>query len=131
MPIKVRALGEEVSIMRIGRRQLRLRGPRKRDKPLMVIKSKSVPSRTIYWLQAAINLAEAAREMRGHTLEEVVQNVIKKCAGKTYVPEDVKRARLEARWEQADENIRRMKEELEWKLHRKRMAEERGGKLGY
>jgi len=112
MPIKIRALGEEVSIMRIGRRQLALRGPRKRDKPLIVIKSKSVPSRTEYWLEAAINFAKAAIEKRGRPLEEVIANVIEKCAGKKYVPDEVIEARKKARYKQADANVKRMEEEL-------------------
>jgi hypothetical protein len=109
MPVQVRALGETVSLMRIGRRQLRLRGPRKRDKPLIVIKTKSVPSETPYSLDARIQLAEAAIAMRGKTLEEVVTNVIKECAGKTYKPETVKRAEKEAQYIKANANLERMR----------------------
>ena len=122
MPLKVRALGEEVSIMRIGTRQLKLRGPRKRNKPLMVIKSKSVPSHTPYWLQAAVALADAAIEMRGRTLEEVVTNVINKCSGKQYLPDSVKAERKRARYVQADANVARLKKELERAEIKERMA---------
>jgi len=102
-----------VSFYRIGTRQLKLRGPRKRNKPTFVLKTKSVPSETIYSLNARLCLAEAAREMRGRTLEEVIANVIRKCAGKRYKPEDVKRAEKEARYARADANIERMRRKLE------------------
>jgi len=115
MPIKVRALGEEVSLMRIGRRQLALRGPRKKDKPLLVIKSKSVPSKTVYWLAQATRLALAAREKRGRPLEEVINNVINKCSG-PIVPEEVKEERKQARYTRADANIVHMAMELKEKL---------------
>lgn len=112
MPVRVRAIGEELSLMRIGRRQLKVRGPRKKDKPLMVFKTKSVPSHTEYWLEAALTFAKAGREMRGRTFEEVIMNVIEKCSGQHYVPESVKRARKEARYKQADANIERLEREL-------------------
>ena len=112
MAIKVRALGEEVSLMRIGRRQLKVRGPRKRDKPLMVIKSKSVPSHTPYWLEAAIALAEAGISARGRSFEEVIATVIDRCAGRQYKPDEVRRMEKEARYRQADANLERMRREL-------------------
>ena len=126
MPIKVRALGEEVSIMRIGRRQLALRGPRKRDKPLLVIKTKSVPSRTVYWLEVALRFAEAAREMRGRPLEEVIANIIEKCSGKRALTKDIIEARKKARYKQADANIERMRKELEEKKKALEEAEKKG-----
>ena len=112
MPVKVRALGERVSFMRIGRRQLKLRGPRKKDKPLIVIKTTSVPSHTPYWLEAAICFAEAGISARGKSLEEVVATVIERCSGKTYKPEEVKRMEREARYRQADANLERLRREL-------------------
>ena len=112
MPIKVRALGEEVSLMRIGRRQLKVRGPRKRDKPLMVIKSKSVPSHTPYWLEAAIALSEAGISARGKSFEEVIATVIDRCAGRQHKPDEVRRMEKEARYRQADANLERMRREL-------------------
>ena len=107
-------MGEEVSIMRIGTRQLKLRGPRKRNKPLMVIKSKSVPSRTKHWLEVAIRFAKAAIEMRGAELEDVVENIINKCTGQGPLQRnpEIKERRKLARYKQADENVRRMMEEL-------------------
>jgi len=111
MPVKIRAIGEEISFYRIGRRQLALRGPRKRDKPLMVLKTKSVPSPTVYSLDARIALAEAAIAMRGRTLEEVIANVIERCAGQQYKPDTVRDAERRARYARADANLERMRRE--------------------
>ena len=110
MPIEV--LGNEVSIMHIGRRQLKLRGPRKANKRLVVFKRKSVPSETKYSLQARICLSEAAMSARGGTLEDVVGAVINRCSGKKYKPESVIRAEKEAKYRQHEANLARMKEKL-------------------
>ena len=101
-----------MSIMRIGKRQLKVRGPRKANKPLFVWKTTSIPSETPYSLQARLCLAEAAREMRGHSFEEVIANVISNCSGKQYKPDSVREAEKRARYEQADANIERMRRKL-------------------
>ena len=113
MPVRIPYMGE-VSIMRIGTRQLKVRGPRKRNKPPFVFKTKSVPSETVYSLQARLALANAARAMRGHTFEEVIANVIDKCAGHTYKPPEAYEREREARYKRADANIERMTKKLRY-----------------
>lgn len=110
MPLNV--LGNEVSVMRIGKRQLALRGYRKKNKPLVVFKRKSVPTETPYILQAQLCLARSAIEMRGHTLEEVVANVINNCAGKQYKPDSVREQEKRMRYQQADAHVREMERKL-------------------
>ena len=110
MPIEV--LGQEVSIMHIGKRQLALRNKAKNHKGLVVFKRKSVPSETKYILQAQLCLAKAAIEMRGHTLEEVVRNVVMKCSGKKYLPDSVVRERKQAQYMNADTHVAEMEKKL-------------------
>ncbi|MHC1596689.1 MAG: hypothetical protein ACXQT3_00065 [Methermicoccaceae archaeon] len=112
MVVRVPFLGAEQSVMRIGTRQLKLRGPRKANKPLAVLKTKSVPSETRYSLQARLCLAEAATAMRGHPLEEVVANVIESCSGRRYKPDSAYEDERRAKQAQANANIERMRRKL-------------------
>ena len=113
MPISI--FGQECSIMRIGSRQLKLRGPKKANKANFVIKRKSVPSHTVPWLRAAIAFSEAAHSARGGTLEDVVLAVKKAMAGEDYGGAAEAKRRREIRLSGYDASIGSMKKELETK----------------
>jgi len=110
VPISI--FGQECSIMRIGSRQLNLRGPAKANKANFVIKSKSVPSHTKEWLGVAIAFAEAAHSARGGTLEDVVLAVKKGLSGKDFGGAAAAARRREMRLASYDGNIAKMKREL-------------------
>ena len=109
MPINV--LGSDVSIARVGARQAAQRGPRKKSKPMVVFKNKSVPSPTKYILEQQVKLARAAIAMRGRTFEEVVANVRSSAGGATK-PESVWAEEKRQRYEDADRNVARMERDL-------------------
>ena len=114
MPVNVPYLGK-ISFMRIGKRQLKFRGPRKRNKPLFVLKTTSIPSETPYILKQWIALAERAREVRGRTYEEVMEHILAPDSPiyGAKKPASVKEAEIRARHARADANIERMKRKLE------------------
>jgi len=110
MPISI--FGQECSIMRIGSRQLKLRGPKKVNKANFVIKRKSVPSHTKPWLQAAITFSEAAHSARGGTLEDVVLAVKNAMSGKDFGGREAAAKRRELRLAGYDASIATLKREL-------------------
>ena len=113
MPVNVPYLGR-VSFMRIGKRQLKFRGPRKRNKPLFVLKTTSVPSETPYILEQWLALAERAVQARGKSYEEVMEHILAPDSpiyGKKK-PKEVEEAEKKMRYVRADANIERMREKL-------------------
>lgn len=100
-----------ISFMRIGKRQLRQRGPRKRNKPFFVLKTTSIPSETPYILEQWYKFGKAAISARGGTMEDVIAAVRRGATGPTK-PEAVKKAEREARWAAADANMARIEEKL-------------------
>ena len=120
MPIDVPYLGK-VSFMRIGKRQLKYRGIRKRNKPLFVLKKTSIPSESPYILEQWVALARVATMARGKPYEEVMENYFlaetlpdgqpNPMYGEK-VPEEVKKKRKLKRYERADRNLKRMEERL-------------------
>ena len=113
MPISI--FGQECSIMRIGSRQLKLRGPKKANKANFVIKRKSVPSHTVPWLRAAIAFSEAAHSARGGTLEDVVLAVKNAMGGKDFGGKEAATKRRELRLAGYEPSIATMRRELEAK----------------
>ncbi len=118
MPLRIQSVGERVSFYHIGTRQLRQRGPRKRNKPSMVMKQVSIPSETPYILGAQLCLSRAAVGMRGRSFEEVISNVVENCGGKRYLTAEEIERRRRAAFAKADANIRRMEEKHEALLAR-------------
>jgi len=113
MPVNVPYLGR-VSFMRIGKRQLKFRGPRKRNKSLFVLKTTSIPSETKWILKQWIALAERAADARGKSYEEVMEHILAPDSpiyGKKK-PKEVEDAEKKMRYARADANIERMKEKL-------------------
>lgn len=108
---------DQNSLMRIGTRQLALRGARKSGKPTMVIKRISRPSHTERWLAHAIHFAEVGHSIagQGYTLEEVVARVAegaRESDGFKAETQRVQTARRQGKYAMADNNIASMKSEL-------------------
>lgn len=103
--------GSLVLMQGFARQKAVARNPRKKAR-MVHWRRYVVPSETKYSLPARIAIAEAAIEMRGRTFEEVVANVVTKCSGKEYKPEDVKRREKEARYRAADANLAKMRAKL-------------------
>lgn len=106
---------DQNSLMRIGTRQLNLRGPRKAAKPTMVIKRISRPSHTEQWLAHAVHFAQAGANTRGMSLEEVVaymaQNAGESDSFKART-QQIQENRKRGRYAMADNNIAALQAEL-------------------
>lgn len=64
-------IGQEISIMRIGQRQLNARSAANRNKPVTRIKAKSIPSMTPYIAEVWATFGRAASSAYGKSMEEV------------------------------------------------------------
>ncbi len=108
---------DQNSLMRIGTRQLALRGAGKAGKPTMVIKRISRPSHTERWLAHAIHFAEVGHSIagQGFSLEEVVARVAEGARETEGFKDETKRiqaVKRQGKYAMADNNISAMKSQL-------------------
>lgn len=74
-------IGQEISIMRIGRRQLNARSAANKNKSTTRIKAKSIPSMTPYIATVWAAFGRAANNAFGKSMEEVNMSVAQALSG--------------------------------------------------
>lgn len=73
--------GDQLSIMHIGARQIAARSAAHKNKPVVILKKKSIPSMTPYIAAVWAAFAEAASSAYGGTMEEVNNAVARNVSG--------------------------------------------------
>lgn len=105
-------LGQEISVMQIGARQLAARSAKNKGKKTTVIKGKSIPTMTPFIAEVWARFAESASSAYGGTMEDVNRAVARGVAGldtgASLYKEEVRRIRHE---QITPANIRKFREE--------------------